>query len=637
MKNRLKPRTWKILFIIGLYVIVVFAQTPNTQGDPAINPLITIIQTTYMPGNRAPTIGEFSAPLTVYADKYFLLNATIKDSDGVAQFLNATVELSNGIILKWENSTNTFSAHQDNGNYYILDSIGSFKTNLNSTAHRLSWKVKLAWMYPEGYVNVLSANTKVFDSGGLSGSGSYANLFYFEKHLIVATASVDDSKVNPSQTVTFTGTLYYEGTTNSPGMGNSALSFDGVDDYLETTKGAYENGKNFTFESWIYFKSFPQMWNPIFGQHNFPRLEYNSVEKKLYMQHYLNGADTSFISSVVEPLGVWTHFVVISYKVDNVDFYINGAFLNRATHTGTITHSDPAVNPITLATPAYPSTIWADVIIDEVRVYNRALNSTEISEHYQGIYSNETGLVLHLDYDNDTYDKSAQENHATNNGALWTSGYINGISIKLKSPTTLKKSKPYLYSSTGSFSLSIIAESTIGQHSYTIFATTPAGNTVQNQTVNVIVDRLKIVEGGATPSSVYLGETQTIWFKALYEFDNSEFDGAKGTLYVNGSAMEWSINNKRWEYKFTAETPGSRTFKITAVSDTRYNLTFINDIAGVQTITVGTRWYDPVVEWLIGLHPLIWVGISALIILAALFRLGIIEVEIEKPTEPAQE
>jgi len=163
-----------------------------------------------------PTIGEFQAPATVYANKYFLLNATVNDAHGVIAFVNATLELSNGVVLMWNNATDTFSELQDTYGYCTLDSAGSFKTNLNTTAHQLSWKIKLSWSFPEGYVSISSTNTKVFDSAGLSGSNSYTSLFYFEDDLIVYSASVDDARINPGQTVTFSGKLYYEGTTTPP-------------------------------------------------------------------------------------------------------------------------------------------------------------------------------------------------------------------------------------------------------------------------------------------------------------------------------------------------------------------------------------------------------------------------------------
>jgi len=48
-----------------------------------------------------PTIGEFQAPSTVYANKFFFLNATINDVDDRLTLFNATITLSNNIVLGW--------------------------------------------------------------------------------------------------------------------------------------------------------------------------------------------------------------------------------------------------------------------------------------------------------------------------------------------------------------------------------------------------------------------------------------------------------------------------------------------------------------------------------------------------------
>jgi hypothetical protein len=167
--------------------------------------------------NTAPTIGEFQAPSTVYANKYFFLNATINDADGIADFVNATVEINGTIVLKWDNATNTFSEYSDTNNYCTLDTANSIKANLNTTAHKLSWKIKLYWNYTEGSIFVISTNTKVYDSTGASGSGVTTSLFTFEDDLIIHTdATVSDSRVNPSQSITFTASIYYYGTTTAP-------------------------------------------------------------------------------------------------------------------------------------------------------------------------------------------------------------------------------------------------------------------------------------------------------------------------------------------------------------------------------------------------------------------------------------
>jgi hypothetical protein len=177
-----------------------------------------------VPTNMAPTIGEFQASAVAYANKYFLFNATVNDGDGVSDLLNATVQLSNSIVLKWMNITDAFSIDYDPNGYCTLDASGCSKTVLNDTALKLTWKIKLGWAYPEGFVSVIATNTKVFDNSGASGSGSYANLFVFEDDLIVYSASCSetDNRTGCGQPLTFNGTIYYEGTTTPP------ESFSGV-------------------------------------------------------------------------------------------------------------------------------------------------------------------------------------------------------------------------------------------------------------------------------------------------------------------------------------------------------------------------------------------------------------------------
>ena len=201
---------------VGNYTYIVNAVSDGVYGLTVINNAIGGV-TVWYSVNYAPTIGEFQTPSIVYANKYFFLNLTINDQDGVADFVNTTIEISYSIILKWDNATGTFSEYQDTNSYCTLDVSGSIKNSVNSTAYKLSFKIKLTWTYPEGSVSVIVTNTKVCDSYGDSGSNSQTSLFTFEDDLIIHTdAIVNDSRVNPSQSITFTASIYYQGTTTAP-------------------------------------------------------------------------------------------------------------------------------------------------------------------------------------------------------------------------------------------------------------------------------------------------------------------------------------------------------------------------------------------------------------------------------------
>ena len=196
-------------------IFLVDTVSDSQYGLTVFYDAVGAVQVEWVYSNFVPSIGNFQAPSTVYANQYFFLNITINDGDGVSDLVNATIEISGSIILKWDNS-DTFSEYSDSNGYCTLDADGSLKISVNSSAYKLCWRIKLNWSFPEGYVSVIASNTVVYDSQGASGSDSQSNLFYFEDDLIVASASVDDNRVNPAQTITFTGTIYYEGTTTPP-------------------------------------------------------------------------------------------------------------------------------------------------------------------------------------------------------------------------------------------------------------------------------------------------------------------------------------------------------------------------------------------------------------------------------------
>ena len=128
--------------------------------------------------SRTPTIGEFASPSTVYANQYFMLNATVNDPDGISDFQNATLELTGNITLKWINETDTFSIHEDPNGYCTIDSTNSFSEQVNSTALKLVWKIKLDTQYYMEYPTLIDiVEATVYDSVNLKGTNTKDNLF----------------------------------------------------------------------------------------------------------------------------------------------------------------------------------------------------------------------------------------------------------------------------------------------------------------------------------------------------------------------------------------------------------------------------------------------------------------------------
>jgi hypothetical protein len=87
------------------------------------------------------------------------------------------------------------------------------------------------------------------------------------------------------------------------------------------------------------------------------------------------------------PVGIWTH-IVMTFDGTTLKSYENGIQ----------TCSTPAIFnlsgiPLTLA-QAHGSENYFNGTIDEVRIYSRALTAQEVTDHYNGRYTNESGLVL---------------------------------------------------------------------------------------------------------------------------------------------------------------------------------------------------------------------------------------------------
>jgi len=168
--------------------------------------------------------------------------------------------------------------------------------------------------------------------------------------------------------------------------------------------------------------------------------------------------------------------------------------------------------------------------------------------------------------------------------AKWNNGSdVAGGSIYINSTE-------YTTNSTGWVALNVNSPF-VGKDIWFITGVNCNGVTTYMQTAqapSIVWDQIKIIEGDTTKEFLTLGETATIWFKAIYEYDNTVFTSASGILSLNRSAMTWSATNTRWEYTCTATAIGTASFTISGVYDESHGLTMVNDTIGSQTIYVGS-------------------------------------------------
>ena len=200
------------------------------------------------------------------------------------------------------------------------------------------------------------------------------------------------------------GTVY-GATKMSQGRNGFGWLFDGLDDYVDCGNGASLNMavSDFTTESWV---KPDKDWavgkiNVGYAQIVGKKYGYNGSESgfEFWLDYRLVGVikirlnDGSAVadnepansmdirSELVD--GNWRYITVVVHRsTKKVDFYLDGVFLSSIDFT--ITGSIDTTNKATIAseTSLNPDAFFKG-LIDEVRIYNRALSAMEIKALYE--------------------------------------------------------------------------------------------------------------------------------------------------------------------------------------------------------------------------------------------------------------
>jgi len=179
------------------------------------------------------------------------------------------------------------------------------------------------------------------------------------------------------------GTIH--GATWTDGKFGKALSFDGVDDYVDCGNDDSFNSDSSTVELW--FRPGPETYTMLMPRGNWSQpdtwkgfhLAYHFNRRVNFVvgDGYEHSHDIS--SDTIVPEGVWCH-VALVMTPEGSRLYINGKFEKETTAP----YAPYTAYPLRIAFPTN-SRDYFDGLISEVRIYNRALSEEEIKAHYLGL------------------------------------------------------------------------------------------------------------------------------------------------------------------------------------------------------------------------------------------------------------
>lgn len=224
------------------------------------------------------------------------------------------------------------------------------------------------------------------------------------------------------------------------------LRFNGLDDYLELSKGLSDIDNGITIAFWAkgennlttgttLLEAFNQENNRVlhmtlpWGDPVSPSIFWDAgneegfdrIEKKVKLKDY----------------NTWTHWTLVKNAITGrMLIYRNGIIWHRGNgHNRTL----KGIEKITLGAAVNLTHYWQGYLT-ELSIWNQACSQEEIQKiMYQPLLGDEMGLVTYLPLNGDSQDKTAYVNHGILTGTSWT---LDSLPLKPPPSKTRTKSKP---------------------------------------------------------------------------------------------------------------------------------------------------------------------------------------------------
>ncbi|NEP89362.1 MAG: hypothetical protein F6K18_22400 [Okeania sp. SIO2C2] len=219
---------------------------------------------------------------------------------------------------------------------------------------------------------------------------------------------------------------------NTKGAAESALSFDGTDNYVDLgNPSELQITGSQTIEMWVKPLSLANRQSLFCKAYNGEGAITLEVDGKLSYYYGTGGnnpseasMDTDTFQGILSDFGLlrdeWSHIAIVrNFQSRTLTWYIDGAFAGEEIITK---DAATAGSENVFLAKGYADNF--NGCIDEVRIWNRARSGDEINEdRHHRLVGREIGLVGYWRFDENTdttvYDQTDNANNGTINGATW--------------------------------------------------------------------------------------------------------------------------------------------------------------------------------------------------------------------------
>jgi len=295
-------------------------------------------------------------------------------------------------------------------------------------------------------INSSSSGSSV-PTDGLTTPSAPSNGLILGYHLDNSSSLGENDKIIKD----FSGSNYhgsvYKATWTSAGKSGGAFNFNGIDSYINSTINV-PVGSTYSVSFWFYYKNSPITYSSLFrlGDSNGCIYEPSIM---LYSNNVIDarvsGCSNAGLTGTAPVAKNQWNFVTYTVSSGSQVIYINGVAINSSSYT----HNSGASRYIVLGAAntinnGVGNLAFFNGTIDEARIYNRVLSSSEVSQLYDSYNNDPTVMLYHLDNSS-----SLGENDAKIVDSSQSS--FNGTVTNAKVNDSCKFGKCYSFDGSGDF------------------------------------------------------------------------------------------------------------------------------------------------------------------------------------------